>query len=292
MEVQIRQPSILRLRGLNITDYISGVDEIFDKKIMENVESEKFSDEIIDGIPRTFTDLTSWPLKTNILCWQCGFEFDKRPKFIPTSIRETGGHIEIGVHGNMCSFGCVELWIEIHYRGDKLWRLQNNLRLLYFIFMGKQTHRIFPSPNKTELKIYGGNKSQSDFIKEINYLDDQVDDIILPESERINIVPEQDRIPQILSTLKIDTKIHKKKVEDNSIWQICIPSILEAAAVSSDAAVAAAGDAAAAVVSSDAAVVSSDAAAAAAAAGDAAAAAAAAGALNMFLSSLFNSNIS
>ena len=144
--------------------------------------------------------------------------------------------------------------------------------------MGKQTHRIFPSPNKTELKIYGGNKSQSDFIKEINYLDDQVDDIILPESERINIVPEQDRIPQILSTLKIDTKIHKKKVEDNSIWQICIPSILEAAAAASS-------DAAA--VSSDAAVaVSSD---AAAAADDAAAAA---GALNMFLSSLFNSNIS
>ncbi len=170
-EIYYKSPNILSLSGITMQDYIPLEDVADDRLLMEDdLESEEIYP--YNKIPQVFTSLSKWPITTNICCWSCGFKFDSIPKFIPTYIRETDDNIEIGVMGNMCSFNCVELWIETHtMTREERHKLQNNLCFLFYIFTGKHISHIKPSPCKTNLLQYGGTWNEETFQKYMKNID-------------------------------------------------------------------------------------------------------------------------
>jgi hypothetical protein len=172
-EIYYNLPNILILTGITLEDYISLEDEADDRLLADNDVNHQ-SIYPYNKIPQTFTSLDKWPTNTNLQCWICTFKFDNMPIFVPIYIRETNDSIEIGVKGNMCSFNCAELWIETHVMTrEERHKLQTNLCHLYYIFTGKRTNYIKPSPCKTNLLQYGGTWNEERFLnhmKEINPL--------------------------------------------------------------------------------------------------------------------------
>ena len=169
-EIYYKTPNILCLSGISLQDYIP-LEDVADDRLLfnENVEEEIYP---YNKIPQVFTSLSKWPTSTNLICWSCGFKFDNIPKFIPTYIREVNDSIEIGVNGNMCSFNCVELWIETHIMTrEERHRLQTNLCFLFFIFTGKHITHIKPSPCKTNLLQYGGTWNEEMFLNHMKEID-------------------------------------------------------------------------------------------------------------------------
>jgi len=251
MESHYKVPGILRLVDIKKEDYTS-VEDVADARLLgvtsinelKNNEP-KINDSVypFDKIPRIFTTLEDWPQHTNLKCWMCDFTFDDIPKFVPTHVRETDkGDIEFATHGNMCSFNCAELWINIHYskKDDQQWRAQDNLRLVYFIFTGRHISHIHPAPHKTELKSYGGDLDEEAFWKKLRDLDnisglrDHTQGSIIPERDRI-IVPKNERIQSALTTLRINAGLSGAPrlketiskdgdapiVNNKSIWSVC-----------------------------------------------------------------------
>lgn len=170
-EICYKTPNILSLTGITINDYIS-LEDVADERLI--IEDEDINEIYpYNKIPQVFNSLDKWPLTTNLCCWTCGFKFSSIPKFIPTYIRESSDSIEMGVCGNMCSFNCVELWIETHYMTrEERHKLQNNLCFLYKIFTGKTIFYIKPAPCKTNLMQYGGTWNEETFFKKIKELED------------------------------------------------------------------------------------------------------------------------
>jgi hypothetical protein len=182
MDNVYRPPSILRLTGITLADYVP-VEDMADRRLLDpstdeaGAETEITPEEIqpLDKIPRVFTGLEDWPHRTNLRCWWCGFTFDDRPKFEVTYVREAESGIEFGVRGNMCTFNCAEAWIELNYGGhannEKRWRAQDNLCLAYFMFTGRRVSRIKPAPSKTELRQYGGDWDEDLYWRKLRELD-------------------------------------------------------------------------------------------------------------------------
>ena len=212
MEGPYVRRSILRLPGLTKADYFP-VEDVADMRLLQGVGNplegpEEPAPESVhppDKIPRTFDgNVAHWLYGTNLRCWQCDFAFDGPPKFAPTHVREAeNGGIEFGVLGNMCTFNCAALWIAINYAGqtDQLWRMQDNLCLVYFLFTGHHVARIPPAPHKIELRRYGGELEEDAFSTKLRSLDttvaglrDHTPGSIVPERNRTPAVPECDRI--------------------------------------------------------------------------------------------------
>lgn len=170
-DIYYKSPNILSLSGITLDDYIP-LEDVADDRFLEDEETKEDNIYPYNKIPQVFTSLSKWPTSTNLYCWTCGFKFDNIPKFIPTYIRETNDNIEIGVVGNMCSFNCVELWIETHsISREEKHKLQTNLCFLYFIFTGKHISYIKPSPCKTNLLQYGGSWNEETFLKHMKEID-------------------------------------------------------------------------------------------------------------------------
>lgn len=166
-ELCYKSPNILSLSGISLQDYIP-LEDVADDRLMVDEDVDITELYPYDKIPQIFTTVNSWPSATNLCCWSCGFKFNTVPLFIPTYIRETNDGIEIGVKGNMCSFNCVELWIETNVMSrEERHKLQNNLCFLFYIFTGKRISHIRPSPCKTNLLQYGGSWNEETFLKQI-----------------------------------------------------------------------------------------------------------------------------
>lgn len=211
MEQPYKPRNILRLPGVSAKDHVP-IEDVADSRLIEQPDESEIDIILLDKIPRVFTGLDKWPTSTNLKCHECCMNHDMVPIFVPTYIVELHGEIEIGVKGSYCTFNCAELWIEKTYASqpEMLWRAQDNLRTLYFIFTGRRISRIAPAIDKTELKIYGGELDENDFWRMMRELD--------PISGLRNhtlgsIVPERERT--------ITDKKVKVRVEPSSIWEIC-----------------------------------------------------------------------
>lgn len=205
MDKPYAPPSILRLTGIALADYVSPED-VADAKLLEPSsdggapDHDEPTPEGVhppDKIPRVFAGLDDWPHRTNLKCWVCDFTFDDRPKFVPRFAREGGSGVEFGVLGNMCTFNCAELWIETNLGGrasnEERWQVQDNLRLLYFVFTGARVSRIKPAYRKTEMRKYGGEWDEETFWKKMRELDpvaglrDHTPGSVVPERNRAKI---------------------------------------------------------------------------------------------------------
>ena len=238
MEPPYQRPNILRLPEVTIGDYIGLEDFVDNQRLLaagddsRTLDPEEPAPEHIhppDKIPRVFTGIEDWLASTNLRCWQCGFTFDGPPKFVPTYVRESDdGGIEFGVHGNMCTFNCAELWISINYAGkeDQRWRAQENLCLVYFLFTGRRIARIRPAPNKTELRQYGGELDEEAFWNKMRGLDnvaglrDHTPCSVIPERDRTPAVPPRGRVKSALAALNGNSG--RSAASDlNNVWGVC-----------------------------------------------------------------------
>jgi hypothetical protein len=210
METPYKPPRILRLMDVSLSDYVSVEDHADSNLRSSSVDNDApgiESDIPHDKIPHTFTNISDWPYHTNLQCWQCGFTFSDRPKFVPAYVQEVGCVAEFGVIGNMCTFNCAELWIRINYANmsSVRSRAQDNLRLLYYIFTGQRVTNIKPAPCKTKLERYGGSWDTDMFWKKMRELDPIHG---ITNHTPGSVVPERERIyAEVLQTLRrVDTK--------------------------------------------------------------------------------------
>jgi hypothetical protein len=164
------QPNILFLRGCFIND-CSSIEDIFDEQLVSQsmIERELYDvkEIVFDTIPKIFTGVETWIQKINIKCWSCDCNFHNIPVFVPSSIERsdnvgqlTGSMDTLGI---FCSWNCAAQYINMFFTGCEKWEKHELLKLLYKIFTGKTIEEIIPSPSKTIMKQYGGNKSQQEY---------------------------------------------------------------------------------------------------------------------------------
>ena len=172
---------VLFLQGVFKTD-CKRIEEMFQDKLMsENKAPVEMTN--YDKIPTYFTTLSEWTKTTNLACWYCNRTFKTRPWFEPQSIEPLNDSSEkkndtsenaviIAVHGVFCSCNCVRAYINLHTSSlsDRLNKIAM-LKYVYEIFNGKSIPDIQPSPPPTEMLMYGGSLSSTQYQQKIDHLD-------------------------------------------------------------------------------------------------------------------------
>jgi hypothetical protein len=163
---------ILFIKGVFIKDCIP-IDDIFEQKIIDQLNIVDMSIEVYKIIPANFTDLQTWTQNTNIKCWYCDLNFDNMPVFIPRLIEpaKTDTGYNIGTFGCFCSFCCALSYNNIN--NSKICeniRVKKMLMFLYKIFNGKSVKEILPSPSKYQMNHYGGSMDQIVYRNKIHKL--------------------------------------------------------------------------------------------------------------------------
>jgi hypothetical protein len=162
---------ILFIRGVFIKDCIP-IDEIFEQQIIEQLNMEN-PPIMYDKIPTTFTNLRTWVKKTNIKCWYCDLNFDNMPIFIPKLIENTGtpDTYNISTFGCFCSFCCAMSFNNIHnHKICMNIQVKEMLLFLYRIFNNVVIDEVLASPDRYEMKQYGGDTDSMTYRNKINKL--------------------------------------------------------------------------------------------------------------------------
>lgn len=180
---------VLFLQGVFKKDCKRMEDMFREKIIVENTNDRETK--LYDKIPVIFTSLNDWFKSTNLHCWFCSRTFKNRPWFEPQSIEPVSEisngailsnaelkksvnikKLSIVVHGIFCTCNCVRSYIELHTRdmSEKLNKIAM-LKMVYYIFMGKNIPDIQPSPPPTEMIQYGGSLSPGEYQQKIDNLD-------------------------------------------------------------------------------------------------------------------------
>ncbi|MAR56883.1 MAG: hypothetical protein CMM93_06845 [Rickettsiales bacterium] len=114
-------------------------------------------------LPDKFTDLDSWPKKSNLCCINCGFSSNKRMPFFTPHKEDKNGHIVRSLNGMTCSPSC-SIFI-INRVADP--NVRNELYRLVHLLCEKMTGikkiDIAASPNPRTLKKFGGTISEEDY---------------------------------------------------------------------------------------------------------------------------------
>jgi len=149
-------PRILIVLGVTLDQLL------MTSEIELNPSGPEFETELMQTfseIPKRFTGVSNWPKSTNLLCWECGFQFTSYPKFVPINpCRGENGEDECDVEGNFCEWSCVLREIKTQYPPNQ----QSDLIAFVDIFRAKwpsePKRKLFPGPRKTKMKIYCGNQ--------------------------------------------------------------------------------------------------------------------------------------
>lgn len=178
-------PNILYLTGITMDDYKS-IEDIFEEYLHESIEKKPDITNIVyNTIPKVFTGIQNWIKKTNLKCWNCDFTFESVPKFVPIYIKENYteiSDIEIGVHGNFCSFACVSNYINTNYhKRHEILQLLDNLCELYRYYTGRTAYFIPLAPSKTILIQYGGNTLDIEYKEQIRKIEDAIEEKLIKQ---------------------------------------------------------------------------------------------------------------
>ncbi len=168
--MDFKQPNILFLKGINIEDLID-IEDIYHKELLNNIKSNNTEINIIyDKIPKHFINIDKWKKNTNLRCWNCTLKFKSTPWFIIENINYTTNGSIYDIKGNFCSVGCLQAFVNIHYNKRQHFDIYNSIKKLYKVFYNKNINDIIPSPDKYNLKFYGGNLDSIDYQKEIQII--------------------------------------------------------------------------------------------------------------------------
>ncbi|MGL5936419.1 MAG: hypothetical protein ACRCZI_12460 [Cetobacterium sp.] len=177
-------PKVLFIKGVFKKDCVT--DDMFDKKIMENVfdnkamgmgfdEQEDFSVSY-NKLPATFENIDVWPKTTNLICWNCHQAFNTIPVFIPGVIEPTTSKdpenskqkFVISVYGVFSSFGCALSFVESrNYPLNEKIEIHNKLNLLHRLFYGTKMTDTNYFPCIYTTIPYGGDKTIDEFRDEM-----------------------------------------------------------------------------------------------------------------------------
>ena len=178
---------ILFLQGVFKSD-CGRIEDFFHERLLHGNDKPK---KIYDKLPIVFTGINTWPTSTNLLCWSCTLPFHTKPWFEPQSINpvstgNVGEYIDsdkldrsgiiknkynINVRGCFCSQNCVMRHI-ITYSKSMSERLDKKFMLLFLceIMTGVKITNVDPSPPHTDLVQYGGDKTEAEYKKKIEDL--------------------------------------------------------------------------------------------------------------------------
>lgn len=143
-------------------------DTIVTKKSRDTFKKEKEEYKILPEI----YDVDKWPIKTDIHCWWCCYEFEGVPIPYPVKImkdKESGEDI-LQVKGCFCSFNCMKAWngngwALVSYLYKKMNKSDLNVVKIHSI--------IKKAPDRYLLDIFGGplsiEKFRENFHNSINY---------------------------------------------------------------------------------------------------------------------------
>ena len=166
--MNFKEPNILFLKGISKDDILE-IEDIYQKELLNNIKDVNKNDiEIIyDKIPKTFKNLQQWKRSTNIKCWFCSLKFRNPPWFIIENTNCTDNGLIYDIKGNFCSVGCLQGYVEIYYDIRKDFDIYQSVKNLYEIFYNKKITDVKPSPNKYNLKIYGGHLDINEYQKKL-----------------------------------------------------------------------------------------------------------------------------
>ncbi len=148
------------------------MEDKFHERLLENTMTVETK--IYDKIPAIYSGISTWPKKSNLLCWFCHLGFKSIPWFEPLYIEMFNegdvGKLNnklsecrdirircIGVSGVYCSCSCVVAHImsHVHNMSDRQEKLEI-LKLVYTEFTGQEAADLVPSYPPTEMVQYGG----------------------------------------------------------------------------------------------------------------------------------------
>lgn len=109
-------------------------------------------------IPRKFTDVITWPKFSNLKCWSCDQLPLSCPKFIPVNPDRVGDQDVCDIYGHFCDWNCAVRYIVTEFPKEQQWDALQAICLFESIFSGRKKEKILPSPAKTCMKQYCGNK--------------------------------------------------------------------------------------------------------------------------------------
>ena len=163
--------NILFLKGITLDDIIE-VEDIYQKELLNNINNNNNlnnndSNIIYEKIPKHFTNFDNWKKNTNVRCWFCSLKFKNTPWFIILNTNFTPDGIKYDITGNFCSIGCLQGYVNIHYDSRKNFDIYESIKIIYKLFYNKKIKEIKQSPNKYNLKIYGGDLDIHDYQLEI-----------------------------------------------------------------------------------------------------------------------------
>ena len=171
--MDFKEPNILVLKGINIDELVE-IEDIYQKELLNNIKINNSEINIIyDKIPKQFISLAKWKKITNIRCWHCTLKFKNIPWFIIDNINYTSDGSIYDISGNFCSVGCLQAYINTYYNKREHFDIYNSVKKLYKLFYNKTINEIIPSPDKTILKIYGGDYEILDYQREIQIINTQ-----------------------------------------------------------------------------------------------------------------------
>lgn len=164
--------NILFLKNISLDDIIE-IEDIYQKELLNNINisNNNIDNNIIyEKIPAHFTDFHNWKKNTNIRCWYCSLKFKNTPWFIILNTNFTANGIKYDIKGNFCSVGCLQGYVNIHYNPRINFDIFESIKTLYKLFYNKKIKEIKISPNKYNLKIYGGELDISEYQHEIQLI--------------------------------------------------------------------------------------------------------------------------
>jgi hypothetical protein len=168
--MDFKQPNILFLKGLNIDDIVD-IEDMYQKELLNNIKINTSEINVIyDKIPKQFTTISNWKKITNIRCWYCTLKFKNTPWFIIENINYTPDGNIYDIFGNFCSVGCLQGYVNVNYDKRKNFDIFKSIQKLYKIFYNKNINEIISSPDKSCLKIYGGELEILDYQKQIQII--------------------------------------------------------------------------------------------------------------------------
>lgn len=168
--MDFKEPNILFLKGIHIDDIVE-IEDLYQKELLNNVRTNNLELNIIyDKIPSQFISLDKWKKSTNLRCWHCTLKFKNTPWFIIENIHQSSTGLIYDILGNFCSVGCLQGHINIYYNKRENFDIYNSVKKLYKLFYNTNINEIIPSPNKFNLKIYGGSMEILDYQREIQII--------------------------------------------------------------------------------------------------------------------------
>lgn len=131
-------------------------------------------DEDYTDMPSKFTSVKDWPKFSNLKCWTCDQIPTDYPKFIAMNVEvDKRGNKICDPHGHFHEWNCAISYISTFFPKETVGDVIDDTCYFESLFSGNHRRKIMPSPPKTRMKQYCGNrgitvKKYNDLINELN----------------------------------------------------------------------------------------------------------------------------